>query len=96
MTASVARGHRGERRAAPARLPGPVARLLLGLVHLYQYLTAARPSPCRFVPSCSNYALDALEEHGALRGTWLTARRLGRCHPWGGHGADPVPRRKAP
>jgi putative membrane protein insertion efficiency factor len=46
---------------------------------------------CRFRPSCSFYAIDALRRHGALRGGWLVLRRLGRCHPWGGHGDDPVP-----
>lgn len=80
---------------APPRPRGPVARALHALVRAYQYLAAGRPSPCRYVPSCSSYALEALEVHGAARGTWLTVRRLGRCHPWGGHGADPVPERKA-
>ncbi|WP_121063751.1 membrane protein insertion efficiency factor YidD [Chachezhania antarctica] len=46
---------------------------------------------CRFQPTCSEYALNALEQHGALRGTWLAARRIGRCHPWGQSGYDPVP-----
>lgn len=46
---------------------------------------------CRFEPSCSFYALEALAMHGALRGGWLVLRRLGRCQPWGGHGHDPVP-----
>jgi putative membrane protein insertion efficiency factor len=73
----------------------PVARLLHLAVRAYQRLTAGRPSPCRFDPSCSSYALEALERHGALRGTWLTVRRLGRCHPWGGQGWDPVPDGKA-
>ncbi len=52
-------------------------------------------SPCRYEPSCSNYALEALEVHGFFKGSWLSIRRLGRCHPWGGHGWDPVPQRKA-
>jgi uncharacterized protein len=46
---------------------------------------------CRFLPTCSEYALDALRAHGALRGTWLALRRFCRCHPWGGFGHDPVP-----
>jgi uncharacterized protein len=46
---------------------------------------------CRFTPSCSEYALDALRCHGAMGGTWLAIRRIGRCHPWGGCGHDPVP-----
>jgi putative membrane protein insertion efficiency factor len=72
----------------------PATRLLTGSVRLYQRVTLARPSPCRYVPTCSNYALDALEHHGALRGSALTMRRLARCHPWGGHGWDPVPEGK--
>jgi len=50
---------------------------------------------CRFEPSCSEYALVAVREHGALAGSWLAVRRIARCHPWGGCGHDPVPRRKA-
>jgi uncharacterized protein len=72
----------------------PIARTLHWLVRLYQRVTDGRPSPCRFVPTCSNYALDALERHGAARGSALTVRRLFRCHPWGGHGWDPVPEGK--
>ena len=48
---------------------------------------------CRFQPTCSAYALEALERHGAFWGGWLTLRRIGRCHPWGGEGFDPVPPR---
>jgi putative membrane protein insertion efficiency factor len=73
----------------------PVARALHLVVRGYQRLTAGRPSPCRFDPSCSTYALEALARHGAARGSWLTLRRLARCHPWGGMGFDPVPDGKA-
>jgi putative membrane protein insertion efficiency factor len=69
----------------------PQTRVLLRSVNLYQRLTAHRPSPCRYVPTCSEYAREALETHGAARGTWLTVRRLSRCHPLGGFGCDPVP-----
>ena len=72
----------------------PAARVLAAPVRLYRTLRAGRPSPCRYVPSCSTYALGALEAHGAARGGWLAARRLGRCHPWGGLGFDPVPVRE--
>ncbi len=71
--------------------PGLAARLALAGLHLYQRAFAWRASPCRFVPSCSSYAVEAVEVHGAVRGLWLSARRLGRCHPWGGQGWDPVP-----
>jgi uncharacterized protein len=74
-----------------ARRLGFAARGLLGLIAAYQNLFAWRPSPCRFVPTCSNYALEAVESHGAWRGTGLAARRLLRCHPWGASGPDPVP-----
>ena len=73
----------------------PIARVLHLLVRAYRRLSAGRPSPCRFDPSCSTYALEALERHGAARGSWLTIRRLARCHPWGGMGWDPVPDGKA-
>lgn len=73
------------------RRTGPAARLLIWLVHVYQAARWGRPSPCRYVPSCSQYAAEALDRHGAVRGGWLTVRRLCRCHPWGGFGADPVP-----
>jgi putative membrane protein insertion efficiency factor len=66
--------------------------LLLALVRAYQYLL--RPllgSNCRFYPSCSDYAREALERHGALKGTWLAVRRVGRCHPYHPGGFDPVP-----
>lgn len=48
---------------------------------------------CRFDPTCSSYAIEALQVHGIFKGTWLAARRMGRCHPWGGSGYDPVPPR---
>ena len=75
---------------AAARVSIP-ARTALVLVRLYQAARAGRPSPCRYDPSCSAYAATALERFGAARGSWLAARRLGRCHPWGGFGPDPVP-----
>ncbi|MEL7199551.1 MAG: membrane protein insertion efficiency factor YidD [Pseudomonadota bacterium] len=49
------------------------------------------PPTCRFSPSCSEYAIQALQKHGAIKGGWLAAKRIGRCHPWGGSGHDPVP-----
>jgi hypothetical protein len=67
------------------------ARALSLVIAAYQRVFAWRPSPCRFYPTCSTYAREALEVHGAGRGLWLTARRLARCQPWGGYGIDPVP-----
>jgi uncharacterized protein len=66
--------------------------ILLALIRAYQY--ALRPmlgANCRFAPSCSEYARDAIVRHGALRGTWLAARRVVRCHPYHPGGYDPVP-----
>jgi uncharacterized protein len=80
-----------ERSPATSARRGPVTRMLLAAVHAYQRLRAGRPSPCRYFPSCSAYAVEALEVHGGLRGSGLAARRLARCHPWGGHGIDLVP-----
>lgn len=68
-----------------------IARAMRALVRAYQVVRSGRPSPCRYLPSCSEYAVEALEVHGAVRGGWLSVRRICRCHPWGGHGYDPVP-----
>ncbi|CAK0756895.1 putative membrane protein insertion efficiency factor [uncultured Gammaproteobacteria bacterium] len=68
------------------------ARLLLGLIMVYRWtLSPLIGRSCRFLPTCSVYGLEAIARHGAKRGSWLTLRRLGRCHPWGGSGVDPVP-----
>lgn len=70
----------------------PLARLLALPVRGYRLLASPWVGHgCRFQPTCSGYALEALDRHGALRGGWLAARRVGRCHPWGGSGYDPVP-----
>ncbi|WP_245813257.1 membrane protein insertion efficiency factor YidD [Kiloniella majae] len=66
--------------------------LLLGFVKLYQYgISPYTPASCRYHPTCSEYASEAIVTHGALRGGWLALKRLSRCHPWGGYGYDPVP-----
>ena len=64
---------------------------LIGLINAYQRALAGKPSPCRFTPSCSSYAKEALEIHGTRRGLWLALRRLLRCRPFGPSGWDPVP-----
>ena len=73
---------------------GRMADRLVAAVRLYQREISPRRRPCcHFTPTCSAYAIEALEEHGALRGSWLTVRRLVRCRPGGRRGADPVPDR---
>ncbi len=89
------------RRAAaePVAVSGRVGTRLLrealiGLVKAYQVLLSPwLGGRCRYQPTCSAYAEEALRRHGAARGLWLTLRRLGRCHPWGRWGYDPVPER---
>lgn len=67
-------------------------RLMRLLIRFYQVVISPVLGPrCRYYPTCSQYALEAIAKHGAGKGAWLTARRLSRCHPWGGYGYDPVP-----
>ncbi|HXC19597.1 MAG TPA: membrane protein insertion efficiency factor YidD [Acidimicrobiales bacterium] len=81
-----------KRSCEPERAePTPVARALVKVIALYQRLTAGRVSACRFYPSCSSYALEAVQLHGAVRGGALALRRLSRCRPLGPHGVDLVP-----
>jgi uncharacterized protein len=75
-----------------AALPALPRRLLAALIRGYQrILSPLLPPSCRFYPSCSQYALEAVTRHGALKGGWLAARRLARCHPFHPGGYDPVP-----
>ena len=88
----MSRAHR-----APANLRlGPLSTVLVAAVKLYRALPRSRPPSCRFDPTCSQYALDAVRSRGALRGGWLAVRRICRCHPWGGWGYDPVPQMSGP
>jgi uncharacterized protein len=75
----------------PADRPRFPARVLIALIRGYQYcLSPWLGGQCRFVPTCSQYALEAVSRYGVLRGSWLTLKRLGRCRPGGGSGYDPV------
>lgn len=70
----------------------PMRKLLLLLVGLYRVaISPLKPSCCRYIPTCSDYARQALQVHGPFYGSWLAVRRILRCHPFGGHGLDEVP-----
>jgi len=72
--------------------PTPGARVVMGLIRGYQIaLSPFMGGSCRFHPSCSRYGMEAVAEHGAVRGSWMAAKRVGRCHPWREGGYDPVP-----
>jgi uncharacterized protein len=89
MRAAWIAGRAGHDRRREA---GMAARAALFALSGYKLLLSPLfTGSCRFIPSCSTYMADAIREHGALRGVWLGARRLLRCHPFGGHGFDPVP-----
>lgn len=73
----------------PANL---VIRPLVALIRFYQrFISPLTPPSCRYYPTCSHYAVTALQKHGPLKGGWLALRRILRCNPWGGSGYDPVP-----
>jgi putative membrane protein insertion efficiency factor len=78
-------------RAEPTHSASPAARVLMVPIKGWRLVSRHLPPRCRFYPSCSQYALDALELHGAGRGSWLAVRRVARCHPWHEGGIDPVP-----
>jgi len=70
-------------------------KILILPIRVYQYLLSPWfGNSCRFTPSCSHYAIESIEQHGALKGLWLSIKRLGRCHPWHAGGYDPVPEAK--
>jgi uncharacterized protein len=75
--------------------PGWVGRRAIAAIRLYQAARSGRPTGCRYVPTCSEYATEAISEHGAIKGSSMAAKRIMRCTPWGGHGFDPVPAGRA-
>lgn len=75
-----------------ASLRAAAVWLLCLPIHFYRYcISPLTPPSCRFTPTCSRYALEALQKHGPVKGLWLTIKRIARCNPWGGSGYDPVP-----
>ena len=69
-----------------------LAKGLVAPIRFYQrFISPLTPPSCRFTPTCSQYAVEAIQKHGPVRGLWLALKRLLRCHPWGGGGYDPVP-----
>ncbi|WP_026462985.1 membrane protein insertion efficiency factor YidD [Adhaeribacter aquaticus] len=67
-------------------------QILLGLIWIYQrMISPLTPASCRFTPTCSQFAAEAVIKYGPVKGGWLAIKRIGRCHPWGGSGYDPVP-----
>ena len=69
-----------------------VIALLLFPIRIYRrYISPLTPPACRFTPTCSHYAMEAIQKHGPIKGLYLAVRRILRCHPWGGSGYDPVP-----
>lgn len=69
-----------------------LSAFIIAVIKLYQWIISPLIGPkCRYTPTCSQYGIQALQKHGLAKGIWLTIKRVGRCHPWGGHGYDPVP-----
>jgi putative membrane protein insertion efficiency factor len=69
-----------------------IGKIGILIIRFYQiFISPILPSSCRYNPTCSRYGLEALQKYGFIKGSWLTLKRISRCHPWGGHGHDPVP-----
>lgn len=92
MTALAAsEQHRTESGGATTPRASLFARILMLPIRAYRLVSVHLPPRCRYHPSCSAYALEALDRHGAAKGSWLAVKRVGRCHPWHDGGLDPVP-----
>jgi putative membrane protein insertion efficiency factor len=83
--------HQEEGAGAATDRPSLPVRAMIGCIRLYQKTGRWRPPVCRFVPTCSQYALEAVRKHGAVKGVWLAIARICRCHPFHRGGYDPVP-----
>jgi putative membrane protein insertion efficiency factor len=84
-----------DKPAEPDKAVGFVGRLLVSVIEMYRHMISPlRPPSCRFTPTCSQYAVEALVTFGVVRGGWLTVRRLGKCGPWHRGGWDPIPDRR--
>lgn len=71
-----------------------LSKILLLPIYFYKYsISPMLPPSCRYTPTCSQYAIEAIKKYGPFKGLWLAINRLSRCHPWGGHGFDPVPKK---
>ena len=69
-----------------------IAKLMLGLIWFYRHcISPLTPAACRYTPTCSQYAMEAIKKYGSFKGGWLALKRILRCNPWGGSGYDPVP-----
>ena len=68
-----------------------LGKILIGLFRFYKYAISPHlPNACRYTPTCSEYGMEAIHKHGAIKGGWLAIKRISKCHPWGGSGYDPV------
>ncbi len=92
MRTSKAESETGGGKSFASFLSVCAAKVLIAPIRFYQrFISPLTPPSCRFTPTCSQYTVEALQKHGPVKGLYLALRRILRCHPWGGHGYDPVP-----